>query len=91
MYCTHQDFYCDNVMNKALKRKGLTSLTLHIMDRHRRKSGQETTGRSSCRSLGEMLVTGFLLMACSTCFFIESRGTNPEFATPTKYWPLSHE
>lgn len=43
---------------------------------HKRKSGQESEGRSWCRGHGGVLLTGLLPMACLTCFLIEPRTTS---------------
>jgi hypothetical protein len=57
---------------------------------HRRKSGQELkqgrnleAGADAGRGHGRMLLTDLLPMACSACFLIEPRTTNPGMAPPT--------
>jgi hypothetical protein len=56
------------------------------------QTGQEPGGRSSCRGHGGVLLTGLLLMACSACFLIEPRTTNPRVALLTQAgpYPINH-
>lgn len=81
---------------KHLGRKGFIVLMLsyHMSSSKEVMTGtqawQEPGGRSWCRGRGGMLLTGLLPMACSACFLMESRTTNPGVAPPTMGWDLLH-
>ena len=51
-------------------------------------TGQEPGGRSLPQGHGAVLITGLLLMPCSTCFLMEPRTTSPGMAPPTMGWAL---
>ena len=55
------------------------------------QTGQEPGGRSWCRSLEGMLLTGLLTMVCSACSLIEPRTTSWSMAPPTVTCPNPHQ
>ena len=55
------------------------------------QAGQEPKGRSWCRGHGGALLTGFLIMACSACFLMESRTTSPGMTPLTLGLALPHQ
>ena len=53
--------------------------------------GQETGNRSLCRDQVGVLLTSLIDRACSACFLIEPRTTNPGIALPTMWsFPSNH-
>ena len=77
--------------------KSLFGLYFHITVHYQRKSGQELKqGRNletgaDAEVMEGVLLTDFLLMACSLCFLIEPKATSPGMAPPTMGWTLSHQ
>ena len=61
-----------------------TSISLFILKEVRTgtHTGQEPGDRNQCRNHGQVLLTGFLFMACSACFLVAPRITSPGMAPP---------
>lgn len=66
-------------------------LYFHILAHHWRQSGQEPETTSWYRDHEGVLLTGFLLMACSACFLTAHRATSPGVVPPTVGIALSEQ
>jgi hypothetical protein len=64
----------------------LLFITKESQDRN--SSRAEPGGRSSCRGHKGVLLTGLLPMACSACFLIEPKTTDPRMVPPVTGWAL---
>ena len=71
---------------KSLFHFTLPSNSLSLRRGEGRKPGQESGGRSCCRSHGGILLTGLLLMTCSVCPFVAPGTTSLEVPVPTVNW-----
>jgi hypothetical protein len=89
-WCLSQGFYsCTNIMTK--KQVGedrvysaYTSILRFIAKGSQDWNSSRSGSRSWCRGHGGMFFTGLLPLACSACFLIKSKTTNPEMVPPTR-------
>jgi hypothetical protein len=91
--CLSQGFYsCINIMTKrqTVEERVYSAYTfafLVITKGSQDWNSHRAGSRSWCRDHGEMLVTGWLPLACSACFLIEPKTTSPGMALLTRGLP----
>lgn len=89
-------YYCCDGQPWAKKLGGervylaLASVPLFIIEGSRERTDLKQ-GRSWCRGLEGVLLTGLFLIAYSACFLKEPRTSSSGMEPPTRCWALSHQ